>query len=258
MLKYDRILALSEWHKKNLMSVHNLHSDHVVVTRNGIDLNRFKKDIKRNRFKVINSSSPDRSWPVLLECWPSIKAQVPEAELHLFYGFKNWECMAQNDPNQLALIDFLKKQIESMKDLGVVYHDRINQDQLAEEFLSSGMWIYPTWFSETSCITAMEAQAAGCRIVTSPITALNETVGNRGAMIPGDWTSLEYKQKFINTVVLFLEKRSEVDREKIQKYAQDHFGLDELAQDWENMLQELLEEVEVNPFIPYQPIKEYV
>src|SRR5205823_3803872 len=108
-----------------------------------------------------------------------IKKQVPQAELHLYYGFKNWEYSAQFDPKQMDLINRLKQQISDMKSLDVVYHDRVNQQQLAEEFLSAGVWLYPTWFSETSCISAMEAQAAGVRMITSNIAALKETAGNR-------------------------------------------------------------------------------
>jgi glycosyltransferase involved in cell wall biosynthesis len=108
LLKADRILALTNWHKANLTNYHNVHNDHVLVTRNGIDLTRFDKQIPRNKFKVVNSSSPDRSWPILLDCWGRIKQRVPQAELHLFYGFKNWEYSAQFDAGQAALIVRLK------------------------------------------------------------------------------------------------------------------------------------------------------
>src|SRR6185369_7057219 len=59
---------------------------------------------------------------------------------------------------------------------GVVMHGRVNQRELAEAMLGAGVWFYPTWFSETSCITAMEAQAAGLRCVCPRIAALAETV----------------------------------------------------------------------------------
>lgn len=258
LLKYDRILALTEWHKQNLMQAHNLHSDHIVVTRNGIDLNRFDNKLDRNPAKAVNSSSPDRSWPVLLECWPEIKKQVPEAELHLYYGFKNWEFSAQNNPEHQTLIASIKSKIAELSSQGVVYHDRISQKDLANEFLSAGAWIHPTWFSETSCITAMEAQAAGLHMVTSSIAALNETVANRGTLIPGAWTSPEYKNQFIQSVVSALKEQNKLNRTKLQTYARENFGLDMLAKEWDDMFSSLIEEIQVHPVFPYQPIKEYV
>ena len=257
LLKYDRILALSEWHKQNLIAVHNLHPDHIIVTRNGIDLSRFAEKLKRNPYKVVNSSSPDRSWPILLECWSSIKQQVPDAELHLFYGFKNWERFAQNDPAQLALINAIKEKIEEFKPIGVVFHDRVNQEKLAEEYLTASVCAHPTWFTETSGITFMEAQAAGLRIVSSALAALNETVGDRGVLLEGSWTSDEYKRAFIDAVVFALKKKVQTDRIAIQDYARQHFGLDELANDWTQMFASLLAEKSTNPVIPYQSTEAY-
>lgn len=257
LLKADRILALSQWHKQNLVNFHNIHPDHVIVTRNGIDLNRFNKELARNRFKCVNSSSPDRSWPILLDVWPEIKKQVPQAELHLYYGFKNWEYAAQSDKGQADLIVYLKNKIQEMAPLGVVYHDRVNQETLSKEFLSAGAWIHPTWFTETSCITAMEAQAAGLRIVTSSIAALNETVANRGVLIDGDWTSPEYKDKFIKSVVKALNNYSETDRLNQKQYAKKHFDLDSLSKQWETMFYDLLQETITNPIVPYYPTKPY-
>lgn len=259
LLKADRILALTQWHKDFICKYHNVHPDHVIVTRNGIDLERFNKKLNRNKYKVVNSSSPDRSWPILLTCWSEIKKQVPKAELHLYYGFKNWEFSArqQNNEKHLALISSLKDQIERLKPHGVVYHDRVNQEELAEEFLSSGVWAYPTWFTETSCITAMEAQAAGLRIVTSSIAALNETVSNRGILIDGDWTSESYRKQFVKNVVDALNKNDGSDRVDLQKFAKSHFGLNELAENWNEMFYLLLNELEFNPIVPYQTTPHY-
>jgi hypothetical protein len=37
----------------------------------------------------------------------------------------------------------------------------VDQRTLAAAFASAGWWLYPTSFEETSCITAMKAQALG-------------------------------------------------------------------------------------------------
>ena len=257
LAKADRILALSEWHKDNLVNYHNIHPNKIIKTRNGIDLKRFNKKIERNRFKCINSSSPDRSWPVLLQAWPEIKKHVPQAELHLYYGFKNWKYSAQFNPGHNDLINKLEEMIVNMKDLGVVFHDRISQDKLSDEMLGSGAWLYPSWFWETSCISAMEAQAAGLRMITSNRGALTETVGYRGTLIDGEWTSPEYISVFIGKTIEALTKEDQDDRIVLQKYAQDHFDLDDLANEWNDMLYELIETIKINPICPYYPTASY-
>jgi glycosyltransferase involved in cell wall biosynthesis len=118
---------------------------------------------------------------------------------------------------------------------GVVYHGRTPQDQLAADFLKSGVWCYPTWFAETSCITAMEAQAAGLRMVTNPIAALNETVGDRGVLIAGDWLAEDFKGKFTNAVIEALLREGDADRILLQHYAAEHFSWGQIALEWEEM-----------------------
>lgn len=205
LLKADRILALSEWHKDFMVQHMNVHPDQVIVTRNGIDLQRFTQDVVRNPYKIVNSSSPDRSWPVLLELFPKIRQQVPQAELHLYYGFKNWKAMAGHDPLQMELINKLESTIANTA--GVVFHDRVSQAELSKEFLSAGVWCFPTWFTETSCITAMEARAADLHIVTSNLAALKETCAgyDKATLIDGAWTDKAYQEQFIEATVKALK-----------------------------------------------------
>ena len=250
--KFDAIWTLSEWHRgyfaarypfleiagAKALGFENT-AGKLYVTRNGIDLRRFEGDRTRDAHRAIYSSSPDRGLQVALETWPEIRARVPDAALHVFYGFNNWEPFA--DEGQRRLIAHLKKLLAETE--GVHYHGRQPQDVLAEEFLKSGVWAYPTWFSETSCITAMEAQAAGLRIVTSPIAALGETVGSRGTLIPGSWTSVAYKEKFVTEVAAAMLKDGDEDRQILRRYAHEHFGWDSLAKDWEKKFQDLLPSV---------------
>lgn len=244
-LKIDKFLTLTQWHKGYLLDVHkSIHSDQVVVTRNGIDFSRFEgKSLVRNPHRAVYSSSPDRGLWAALQCWPRIRARVPDAELHVFYGFHTWEATAaaNNDKGQLDLIKGVKLAMEEQSGKGVFFHGRVDQDRLASEFLQSGVWAYPTWFSETSCITAMEAQAAGCRIVTSPIAALNETVGPRGSMIPGDWLSSPYHDSFVEAVVSAMTHPENGDRQATSDYAKENFSLDRLAEEWTTMLRDLVQ-----------------
>jgi glycosyltransferase involved in cell wall biosynthesis len=175
---------------------------------------------------------------VAITIWPYVRKQIPDAELHLYYGFENWEKYA--DENQRKLIATIKNMIRDYEPEGVYYHGRISQDELAVEYLKSGVWSYPTWFTETSCISAMEAHAAGLRMVTSPIAALNETVGSRGAMIFGDWLSWGYQSKFTDAVVDAMNRTGDEDRILLQSYAKEHFSWDGVAQDWDVMLKDMV------------------
>ncbi len=264
LLRADKILGLSEWHREFLINHHNLPAQQVARTRNGIDLSRFDQSVERNPHKVVFSSSPDRALPVLLDVWPKIRKRVPDAELHIFYGFFNWRKAAEAGGNveHLKVIDALERRMVDLKDEGVVFRDKVDQSTLAKEFCSAGVWASPTWFSETSCISAMEAQAAGLRCVTSSIAALNETIGNEyGVLIDGDWLSVDYQTKFIDETVRALtapEGEWKKTREEIRARAKRDFDLDSLATDWEKMMYGLIEDLKVRPIVPYQKRADFV
>jgi glycosyltransferase involved in cell wall biosynthesis/2-polyprenyl-3-methyl-5-hydroxy-6-metoxy-1,4-benzoquinol methylase len=202
LLKADRILCLSQWHKQFVMDNCNVNSKHIIVTRNGVDLKRFVgKNIKRDKYKCVNFSSPDRSLPILLHVWPRIKEKVSQASLTIGYSFLNWEASAKYDKLQMDLINKLKQQLKEMEKLDVRYVGRINQEQIAEEYLSAGVVLYPTFFTETSYIGGMECTAAGVKFIGSAIGAINETIGERGVLCPGEWTTQEYQDIFVEEAI---------------------------------------------------------
>ena len=259
-LRIDKFLTLSSWHRDHFLNTYNfVHPDQVLVTRNGINLDRFnpKIPVLRNRHRAVYSSSPDRGLQAALESWHLVRAAVPDAELHVYYGFENWltSCKAHNNTDQLRIIHHLQKLLDDTKHLGVINHGRVGQTELAREFMASGVWAYPTWFSETSCISAMEAQAAGLRIVTSPIAALNETVGDRGDMITGDWLAPDYQKRWTDKVIAaMLADDSDGVRDRNHHYAFENFGFESLAVKWDQMFQEVYEEVERNVVPPYKAV----
>ena len=79
----------------------------------------------------------------------------------------------------------------------------------------------------------MEAQAAGLRIVTSSIAALNETVGPRGHLIPGDWLSEEYQKAFLDYVVLELTRPEGLDRKGVRNPPGTGITSDQDSAGWE-------------------------
>jgi glycosyltransferase involved in cell wall biosynthesis len=131
---------------------------------------------------------------------------------------------------------------------------RVSQVELAKEMLSAGVLAYPGGFCETSCISAAEAQAAGCHVVASALAALNETVGPRGRLvsngivqqsrIPPDQPE-SYKAEFAAAIVEAIGKARNGPNVEGMTWARTEFGLDTLASDWDVMIRELVAEMDV-------------
>lgn len=142
----DHIFVLSTYHAGLYK---NIPKEKLVVTQNGINLNHFKQKVDRDPYKLVYGSSYDRGLLELLEMWQEIKLAVPEATLNVFYGWggidKQIEAGNEEFQNFKDRIEYLLKQ-EGIKHLG-----RISHDEVAKEFLSAGVWVYPCWFPEISC-----------------------------------------------------------------------------------------------------------
>lgn len=252
LYKFDRVLCLSEWHKGFFVTTYpTLHPDRIIVTRNGIDPTRFQGDafshcVKENR--LVFSSSPNRGLPMLLASMGEIRKTVPDAHVDIFYGFDTWETMmkAQGNQPELDEIAKYKQMIGDAVTAGIAtFHGRRPQPELAAAFMRSKVWGYPTEFQETSCISAMEAQAAGCVPVTTRYAALGETVKCGVLLDPGP----DYQSHFIAEVVRMLS--DEAYRAPIadagRKWALENLSWAALAADWIAMFDRLTAEVEANP-----------
>lgn len=172
--KIDKIFALSKWHRDNLPDIPD---DKFFITRNGIVAADFAVagHVQRDPYKCVYASSPDRGLDILLEIWPEIKKRVKDAHLHIFYGFSATydKLHANND----RMIEYKERILKLVNELdGVHYHGKVPHAVLHSHLMSAGLWIYPTHFTEISCITAMKAQAAGAVPVTMTLAALDETV----------------------------------------------------------------------------------
>lgn len=197
---YDRIMGVSQWHSDYLQMVYPFLNN-LKPTRNGIDLSRFEEKVERNPLKVVYSSSPDRGMVELLQMWPWVAGVVPGAELHLYYGWDNIDKYPQLRPFKQQAVSLIERTPN------VTWHGRVDQQELAREFLSASVWAYPTAFLEVSCITAMEAMAAGVAILTSECGALPETVGDRGILVPGHLRTESYHRQFLGHLVSLLQSK---------------------------------------------------
>lgn len=252
LLKFDRVLCLSAWHKGFFLSCYpTLHPDQVVVTRNGIDPARFKFAAEKTKSMVF-SSSPNRGLDFLLHNFHTqIRPKVPDAELHVYYGFDTWETLARarGAQEEIAAIERFKTMLPPLGGSanGVFNHGKRPQPEVAAAYLRAKVWPYLTGFTETSCITAMEAMAAGAVPVYSVLAALPETVGDRG--IPLDNNDPGTPQKFCDLVCGLLNDGHgrEAMAARARSYALTNLSWEALAKEWSAMFAELIAKVNAEP-----------
>jgi GT2 family glycosyltransferase/glycosyltransferase involved in cell wall biosynthesis len=215
--RVKKYCTLSEWHRDFFSDYHSIPKDKIVLTSNGIDFERFDsiKGVERNPYRLHWSSSWDRGLDNVLYLWPFIKKQIPEAELHVFYGCQTWKasCQQRNDQEGLKKIAEIEK---GMKLPGVFNRGRVGQKDLAIELKKSSLLLYPQWFSETYFITGVEAQYAGVPVICNRYAGVTTTfkhpeLGDTAIMLGnGDpwWPySKEGREQFLVETVSILKDK---------------------------------------------------
>lgn len=244
---YDKVIVLSDYHKSLLPEF--VPEEKIYVSANGINIEDFKNDgIVRMPHRVIYASSYDRGLEHLLEMWPDVLKEVPDAELHVFYGWNNYDKFVADGTADGA---FKTRMVEKLKQKGVYEHGRIGHKELKDEFYKAGVWAYPCTFKEISCITAMKAQACGCAIISTDYAALKNTL-KTGTIINGCGDDKEVQKKFKEALIDTLKngkKHGDVDKSmfawskianewdrdlfKPKRFVNNYSGLDEYKQAYE-------------------------
>lgn len=202
----DKIFVLSEAHRALYP---NVEDDKFFLTGNGINPGHFSEKVERNPMYCINTSAPDRGLEVLLKMWPKIKKEVPEAELHWFYGWETFDKLHEGNKEKMQ---WKKNLLELLDQPGVYDEGRVDHKTIAKKYQEAQLWLYPTEFYEIYCITADKAQAGGAFPVTTNVGALEERVLFGKKFDVSDFYSNEKVQKeYIDYVVSRLKAPKTVD-----------------------------------------------
>ena len=197
----DKVMVVSKFMADQYKEIYGTEDDLLWTTRNGVDLKAFAglDNLKRDRKKLIFAGRPERGLDVLLgSILPKLLKADPQLRLHI----------AGYDNTVAHMVDFysqIGRMIDSFGDR-IVWLGHLTKAELYKHYATAGVYVYPTPsptapnFMEVSCISAMEAMAAGLPIVTSNRGALSETVGH-GILIDGDPTSEQYQKEFIENTL---------------------------------------------------------
>lgn len=200
----DGILTVSEFHKQQVHEATGYPLSHIYPVRNGIM--RVPDHVQGDwdalsvgdaEFRIPNQfyfgSRLERgAWFILQP--GGIADQMPEAEFRFsMYG------TIDNLPDQVKqLYVACLQRIEQLPNctfLGELYNTQVRAELRTCEAL-----IYPSGFSETSCILAREAIEARCPVIACDVGALPETLGLCGSfMAPRQ--KFESDAEFISTFV---------------------------------------------------------
>lgn len=212
--KYVDFLApLSSSHARHMVGMTSFPRERWRVMHNGVDLEVFKPG-KKEPGKMIWASSHDRGLHWLLEAFPSIRREVPNAELHVFYDFDGIRRFAGLNGASGTMAELAQRSrysleaIDRLRGRGVHVHESVSRERIRDEMASAEVLAYPcdpVHYTETFGVTVLEACASGTVPVLCTADAFGELWGAASLFVPPPFP--DHKEEFRKLVVSALTDR---------------------------------------------------
>lgn len=165
----DLFVFVSHWQYHKFRSHYGIPAYKSVVIKNAIEPIPYQNRKYTNKLKLIYTSTPWRGLDVLIEAFNRLNRSDIELDIYTstkIYG-ENFEKQTEGLFNQLY------DRARSIKNINLLGY--APNDEIRNALLNSHIFAYPSTFEETSCLSAIEAAAAGCQMVTTDLGALPET-----------------------------------------------------------------------------------
>ena len=180
--RMNRVIAVSDYSKRLLLKEYPEMEGKIDVIPNAIDPSDWK-GMSRIKIKdrFIYSSAADRGLKNLLSMWSDIKRIKPNASL-----------LVATPPYALEWYNNYVDELDDVEFVGALPPNR-----LYEEICKSEYWVYPSYYDETYCITALEMMQGGVKIVSSDTGNLLNLLQGRGKLVSSTLSVEDMKSEII-------------------------------------------------------------
>jgi len=168
--KYDWYVFNSHWNYEKFRYFFDVPTDKCVVIKNGINNFPARKVYKKGQpIKILHHNTPWRGLNVLLRAMQEIKD--PNITLDVYSSTQVYgDSFKQQNDDQFKPLYEQAKQLPNVNYIGYETNEYI-----LKHMTDYDLYVYPSTFEETSCVSAMEALAAGVHVITNNYGALYET-----------------------------------------------------------------------------------
>ncbi len=191
--KYDWYVFNSHWNYEEYRKCFNIPTDRCHVIKNGVT--SFPKPStynKGDRLRIIHHNTPWRGLNVLLGAMQYLEGENIELDVYSSCEVYGDEFKEDNDHNYQELYD-QARELPNVNYIGYRPNDFI-----LKKLPNYHLYVYPSIWEETSCISLLESMAAGLYCVVTNYGALYET----GSEFP---IYINYETNFNNLAFQFAE-----------------------------------------------------
>ena len=233
--KLDWIVFNSNWNFEKYVYQYKIPENKSVVIKNAIEEIDFVEKPK-NKINLIYHTTPWRGLANLLNIFKKINLE--DVELNVcssvtIYGEKF---------NNVLGKEYEKLFEECKNTKNVNYLGYIENNKVLELLKKMHIFAYPSIWHETSCVSAIEAMAAGCEVVTTNLAALYETCAPFGTFVNFDRNiqNLEkrYAKILINSIKNYWSEKNQYKLKLQNETINSTYSWKVRSLEWENFFNE--------------------
>ena len=192
--KLDWIVFNSNWNFEKYVYQFKIPESKSIVIRNAIEKIDYEQKAK-DKINLIYHTTPWRGLTHLLKIFKKLNLKNVELNIcssTIIYGKKFDQVLGKN----------YKDLFEECKNTkNVNYFGFKNNENIINLLKKMHIFSYPSIWPETSCISAIEAMAAGCEVVTTNLGALYETCSPFGTFVNFDRNLENLEKKYEKTLL---------------------------------------------------------
>lgn len=224
--KFHKVFIRSDYQRSLIPEIED---EKIVIIPNGFDSSYCQwENVKKEPYQLIYASNYARGLEKMLRYgWPIVKREIPEAELHIYYG---WSGLNENKSEEKK--NWKHKIMELMNQPGVKEHGRVGREELVQKKATCSIHYYACTFQEIDCNSVRESAVVGCVPVTTNYAVFSEK--QYCVTIPGNPHDRQTQEDIAYQIVELLR-----NPEKLEKIRQKFKGLVK-NETWENIAKEWL------------------
>lgn len=220
---FHKIFAKSHYQRQLLRDIPD---EKFVIIPNGVPPFVLEMgDCPKNPYKLVYASRYYRGLEYMISYgWPIIKQKIPQAELHIYYGFTRRDEGVEVRP-------WKEKMMELMNQPGIINHGKVGAKELIAEKATASIHYYGCTYEEIDCISVRESSLVGCVPVTTDFSVFKEKP--YCVTVPGDPTDPKTQEALAEKIVHLLQNQGELDavRQSTKELAKNETW-DKLAPLW--------------------------
>ena len=233
--KYDWYVFNSHWNYEKFRMMFGIPTEKCIVIKNGVEKIQQSKPYEKGQpIKIIHQNTPWRGLSVLLGAMQLVKNPLITLDVYSSCEVYGKDFMEKNDHNYKALYE----QAKSLPNVNYIGYKP--NEYIRENIKNYNMYVYPSIFEETSCISLLEAMSAGLYSIVTDYGALFETGAEFPMYIPYDNNYKALAEKFAYGIAAAAETLHEPQIQNHlttqANYAQIYYSWPKQASAWTTFL----------------------